>query len=77
MKRSSKLGCSTRLERQELLQSILREEEDDEDEENAVTDDDVVNQMISRNEEEFELSKEWTLIGGKERLNLETRERQG
>merc|ERR1711997_672574 len=46
---------STGSERQELLQSILREEEDDEDEENEVPDDDVVNQMISRNEEEFEL----------------------
>merc|ERR1711915_65747 len=42
-------------ERQELLQAILREEEDDEDEENEVPDDDLVNQMISRNEEEFEL----------------------
>merc|ERR1712212_599363 len=46
---------STGSERQELLQSILREEEDDEDEENEVPDDDVVNQMISRNEGEFEL----------------------
>lgn len=46
---------STGSERQELLQSILREEEDDEDEENEVPDDDVVNQMISRSEEEFEL----------------------
>jgi len=46
---------STGSERQELLQSILREEEDDEDEENEVPDDDVVNQMLSRNEEEFEL----------------------
>merc|ERR1711970_322916 len=46
---------STGSERQELLQSILREEEDDEDEENKVPDDDVVNQMISRTEEEFEL----------------------
>ena len=41
--------------RQELLKSILREEEDDDDEENIVPDDDVINQMISRNEEEFEL----------------------
>merc|ERR1712156_542520 len=43
---------STGSERQELLQAILREEEDDE---NEVPDDDLVNQMISRNEEEFEL----------------------
>merc|ERR1712106_1145439 len=46
---------STGSERQELLQSILREEEDDEDEENEVPDDDVINQMLSRNEDEFEL----------------------
>merc|ERR1719260_379888 len=46
---------STGSERQELLQSILREEEDDEDEENEVPDDEVVNQMIARSEEEFEL----------------------
>merc|ERR1719495_606330 len=46
---------STGSERQQLLQSILREEEDDEDEENEVPDDDVVNQMISRTEDEFEL----------------------
>ena len=46
---------STGSERQELLQSIFREEEDVDDEENVVPDDEVVNQMISRNEEEFEL----------------------
>merc|ERR1739838_146744 len=46
---------STGSERQELLQSILRDEEDDEDEENEVPDEDVVNQMISRSEEEFAL----------------------
>merc|ERR1711892_451765 len=46
---------STGSERQQLLQSILREEEDDEDEENEVPDDEVINQMIARGEEEFEL----------------------
>merc|ERR1712106_745214 len=46
---------STGSERQQLLQSILNDEEDDDDEENEVPDDDVVNQMISRSEEEFEL----------------------
>merc|ERR1719285_1458065 len=46
---------STGSERQELLQSILREEADDEDEENEVPDDEVGNQMIARSEEEFEL----------------------
>merc|ERR1712156_614684 len=46
---------STGSERQQLLQAILREEEDGEDEENEIPDDDLVNQMLSRNEEEFEL----------------------
>ena len=47
---------STGSERHELLQSILREEkDDDEDEDNEVPEDDLVNQMISRSEEEFEL----------------------
>merc|ERR1719412_1991223 len=46
---------STGSERQQLLQSILREEADDEDEENEVPDDEVVNQMIARSEDEFEL----------------------
>ena len=47
---------STGSERHELLQSILRDErDDDEDEENEVPDDDIVNQMISRSEEEFEM----------------------
>merc|ERR1719367_298753 len=46
---------STGSERQELLQSILREEANDEDEENEVPDDEVVNQMIARSEDEFEL----------------------
>ena len=47
---------STGSERQELLQSILREEkDDDEDEENEVPDDETINQMLSRKEEEFEL----------------------
>merc|ERR1711902_276901 len=46
---------STGSERQELLQSILREEaDDDEDEENEVPDDETINQMLSRKEEEFE-----------------------
>merc|ERR1712241_782847 len=47
---------STGSERHELLQSILRDEKgDDEDEENEVPEDDIINQMISRSEEEFEL----------------------
>merc|ERR1719167_377334 len=55
---------STGSERQELLQSILREEADDEDEENEVPDDEVVNQMIARSEDEAELF---------ERMDLERR----
>merc|ERR1719509_252131 len=46
---------STGAERQDLLQSILREEAEDEDEENEVPDDEVINQMIARSEDEFEL----------------------
>jgi SWI/SNF-related matrix-associated actin-dependent regulator of chromatin subfamily A protein 2/4 len=45
---------STGSERRELLQSILRADEEEE-EENEVPDDEVVNQMIARSEEEFEL----------------------
>merc|ERR1719361_2823064 len=46
---------STGSERQELLQSILRADDEDDDDENEVPDDDVVNQMIARSEEEYEL----------------------
>lgn len=45
---------STGSERRELLQSILRADEEEE-EENEVPDDEVVNQMIARSEEEYEL----------------------
>ncbi|QQP38734.1 Uncharacterized protein FKW44_019403, partial [Caligus rogercresseyi] len=46
---------STGSERRELLQSILRADEGDEEEENEAPDDEVVNQMIARSEDEFEL----------------------
>merc|ERR1719464_546154 len=46
---------STGSERQELLQSILRADDEDEEDENEVPDDDIINQMIARSEEEFEL----------------------
>lgn len=46
---------STGSERQELLQSILRADDEDEEDENEVPDDDLINQMIARNEDEFEL----------------------
>merc|ERR1711874_755505 len=44
---------STGSERHELLQSILREE--DEEEENEVPDDEIINQMLARSEDEFDL----------------------
>jgi len=61
---------STGSERQQLLQSILREEEDDDDEENEVPDDDVVNQMISRSEEEFELFQKMDIERKREEAEL-------
>lgn len=45
---------STGSERHQFLQSILHNDEDDE-EENEVPDDETVNQMVARNEEEFQL----------------------
>jgi len=61
---------STGSERQQLLQSILRDEEDDDDEENEVPDDDVVNQMISRSEEEFELFQKMDIERKREEAEL-------
>jgi SWI/SNF-related matrix-associated actin-dependent regulator of chromatin subfamily A protein 2/4 len=52
---------STGTERRELLQSILRADEEDEEEENECPDDEVVNQMIARSEEEFELFQKMDL----------------
>merc|ERR1719412_2107426 len=46
---------STGSERHELLQSILREEDEDEEEENEVPDDEIINQMLARSEDEFDL----------------------
>merc|ERR1712154_231399 len=60
---------STGSERQELLQSILREEkDDDEDEENEVPDDETINQMLSRKEEEFELFQRMDIERRREEL---------
>merc|ERR1712106_1117446 len=61
---------STGSERQQLLQSILNDEEDDDDEENEVPDDDVVNQMISRSEEEFELFQKMDIERKREEAEL-------
>ncbi|XP_056642766.1 ATP-dependent helicase brm-like [Diorhabda sublineata] len=46
---------STGSERHQFLQSILHHDGSDEEEENEVPDDETVNQMLARNEEEFQL----------------------
>merc|ERR1712061_136122 len=42
-------------ERRELLQSILRADDQEDEEEDSTPDDEVVNQMIARSEEEYEM----------------------
>ena len=51
---------STGSERPQLLQSILRADEEEE-EENEAPDDEVVNQMIARTEEEFEMFQKFDI----------------
>ncbi|KAL1489284.1 hypothetical protein ABEB36_014211 [Hypothenemus hampei] len=46
---------STGSERQQFLQSILHSDGNDEEEENEVPDDETVNQMVARNEDEFQI----------------------
>ncbi|KAF8792571.1 transcription activator BRG1-like [Argiope bruennichi] len=46
---------STGTDRHQFLQAILAQNEIDEEEENEVPDDETINQMIARNEDEFEL----------------------
>ena len=46
---------STGSERRELLQSILRADDQEDEEEDSTPDDEVVNQMIARTEEEYEM----------------------
>lgn len=46
---------STGTDRHQFLQAILAQDEVDEEEENEVPDDETINQMIARNEDEFEL----------------------
>nr|QYV43157.1 Brahma [Colaphellus bowringi] len=46
---------STGSERHQFLQSILHNDGSDEEEENEVPDDETVNQMVARNEDEFQL----------------------
>merc|ERR1712018_854100 len=48
-------NTSSGTERRQLLQSILRADDQEEEEENETPDDEVVNQMIARSEEEYEL----------------------
>uniref|UniRef100_A0A0K2UZD9 Uncharacterized protein n=1 Tax=Lepeophtheirus salmonis TaxID=72036 RepID=A0A0K2UZD9_LEPSM len=57
---------STGTERRELLQSILRADEGDDEEENEAPDDEVVNQMIARNEDEFELFQKMDTVRRRE-----------
>jgi len=53
---------STGSERRQFLQAILAtEEQDEEEDENEVPDDETINQMIARNEEEFELFQQMDL----------------
>lgn len=52
---------STGSERKQFLQAILVQDEIDEDEENEVPDDETINQLIARNEEEFELFRKMDL----------------
>jgi len=61
---------STGSERQELLTSILRQEDDEDEEENEVPDDDVINQMISRSEEESELFERMDMERRREEADL-------
>lgn len=51
---------STGSERHQFLQSILHNDEEDE-EENEVPDDETVNQMVARNEDEFQLFQKMDL----------------
>ncbi|XP_042909871.1 probable global transcription activator SNF2L2 [Parasteatoda tepidariorum] len=52
---------STGTDRHQFLQAILAQDEVDEEEENEVPDDETINQMIARNEDEFELFQQMDL----------------
>ncbi|KAL1500937.1 hypothetical protein ABEB36_006353 [Hypothenemus hampei] len=52
---------STGSERQQFLQSILHNDGTDEEEENEVPDDETVNQMVARNEDEFQIFQKMDL----------------
>lgn len=52
---------STGNDRHQFLQAILAQDEVDEEEENEVPDDETINQMIARNEDEFDLFQKMDL----------------
>ncbi|KAG8224506.1 hypothetical protein J437_LFUL004989 [Ladona fulva] len=61
---------STGTERQQFLQTILHQDEGEEEEENEVPDDETVNQMLARNEGEFELFQRMDLERRREEAKL-------
>ena len=63
---------STGSERQQFLQTILHQDDADDEEENEVPDDETVNQMIARNEGEFELFQKMDLERRREDAKLGT-----
>ncbi|KAK7501203.1 hypothetical protein BaRGS_00007688 [Batillaria attramentaria] len=52
---------STNYERKQFLQNILLQEEDEQEEEDEVPDDETINQMLAREEEEFEIYQKMDL----------------
>ncbi|KAK6636841.1 hypothetical protein RUM43_010505 [Polyplax serrata] len=63
---------STGSERQQFLQTILHQDDADDEEENEVPDDETVNQMIARNEVEFDLFQKMDLERRREDAKLGT-----
>lgn len=63
---------STGSERQQFLQTILHQDDADDEEENEVPDDETVNQMIARNETEFDLFQKMDLERRREDAKLGT-----
>lgn len=63
---------STGSERQQFLQTILHQDDADDEEENEVPDDETVNQMIARNEAEFNLFQKMDLERRREDAKLGT-----
>lgn len=57
---------STGMERKQFLQTILHQDQPEEEEEDEVPDDETINQMIARNENEFELFQNMDIERNKE-----------